>query len=54
MENKTNCMQIMHKCFKAQGQNTTGKLGALSVNLLIDIPYSAATIPKYLLHSQTT
>lgn len=28
MEKKTKCMQIMHKCFKAQGQNTTGKLAA--------------------------
>lgn len=26
MENKSQCMQIMHECFKCQGQNTTGKL----------------------------
>lgn len=26
MENKTKRMQIMHERFKAQGQNTTGKL----------------------------
>lgn len=54
MENKTKLHADHAQVLQSTRSKYYGEISGLSVNLLIDIPHSAAAIPKYFLHSQTT